>query len=406
MKKPQVPDLQQIQPFSGLSPDGRKYIQCHLHWVTIPHGKTIIHEGTRGNVMAVIGHGQVEISSMNGEAKTLQPGDRLGESMLRYGVPSSFSAIAKTDVGLWVVKRSDWLVANGMPTESEANTLSAPAPRIPLWIKVGIVSMLLAILILRPLLPELTGAEMKDLARGTGRPDIVAEVLHYLLFIKPDSAQLQEALGYSLYMAGEDEAAVDAFNEALSLDIDSAITHNNLGVALTNPSQAPEAIEHLLIAVELDPSRADYYFNLGNAYFTNGDLPEAAESYQRAFDLDPSRVEARAMWAGIALENGDLEQAGSAWKKVLEINPDHVYANKGLGSVRVLEGRHGQALPYLEKALELDSQDDRTRYYLGLALLALDNPVEAAEEFEKILEVSPDPAVLELASNQLQLIGP
>ena len=101
MKKPQIPKLQQIPPFSGLSPQGREYIQRHLRWVELPQGKTIIRESKRGNFMVVVGRGQVKLSSINGEAQTLQPGDSFGEGMLRYGVPSSFKAVAKSDV--WIM---------------------------------------------------------------------------------------------------------------------------------------------------------------------------------------------------------------------------------------------------------------------------------------------------------------
>jgi tetratricopeptide (TPR) repeat protein len=74
--------------------------------------------------------------------------------------------------------------------------------------------------------------------------------------------------------------------------------------------------------------------------------------------------------------------------------------------VKVLKGRYGQALPYLEHALEIDSQDDRTRYYLGLALYALESREEAAEEFEKVILTSSDPALIDQASDQLRLMGP
>jgi tetratricopeptide (TPR) repeat protein len=112
------------------------------------------------------------------------------------------------------------------------------------------------------------------------------------------------------------------------------------------------------------------------------------------------------MWAGVALEIGELELAGPAWEAVLEIEPDHAYANKGLGVVRVLEDNFGHALPYLEKALEIDPQNVRTKYYLGLALIALGRPEEARTEFEKILELNNDRSVIDLASNQLLLIEP
>ncbi len=407
MKKTPKPNLKIQPPFSGLSQHGRNYIQRHLRWVEFPRHTTIIQEGRRGNFMVFVGYGEIEISSVNRETVILHPGENMGEGMLRYGVPSSFNAIAKTDVGLWVIKRYHWLVANSLSTESESNgKFFSTAARIPLWMKTSFISILLVLFFLGPLIPQFTATQLKAVSRDTDYPAKAVDILQWLLLFKPDSPQIQEALGYSHYLQGENSEAVNAFRKAISLDVNLATAQNNLGVALTDQQQSSEAIEHLLIAVELDPSSADYYFNLGDAYLTNNDLSNAADAYQRAYALDPYQLEARSMWAGIALENGELDQAESAWEQVLEIRPDHAYSNKGIGFVKVLKGRYGQALPYLEHALEIDSQDDRTRYYLGLALYALGNPEEAAGQFEKLILVSSDPAVIDLASNQLRLMGP
>ena len=170
-----------------------------------------------------------------------------------------------------------------------------------LWLIAAIVFILLAIIIFRPLVPDIANSALTDLARESGRPDLVTDVLLWVTLFQPESAQMQEALGYSLYLQGEITGAIRAFEKAITIDEGSAAAQNNLGVALTNPVQALEAIEHLLIAIELDPSSADYYFNLGNAYLTYGDQSRAAEAYQHAFDLDPGQLDARALWAGIAL---------------------------------------------------------------------------------------------------------
>jgi len=141
--------------------------------------------------------------------------------------------------------------------------------------------------------------------------------------------------------------------------------------------------------------------NLGNAYLAAGDLDSSAKAYQRAFEIDPNLIDAKALWAGIMLEQGKTAKAQQAWKEVLELNEDHALSLRGLGVAAVMQGEPEEALVNLRKALRIVPQDVIAHFYLGMALEGLDKPEDAAIEYEKVLSLSKDPAITELAQAHL-----
>jgi Tfp pilus assembly protein PilF len=66
-----------------------------------------------------------------------------------------------------------------------------------------------------------------------------------------------------------------------------------------------------------------------------------------------------------------------------------------------MEGEPEQALVNLQKALRIDPQDVVAHFYLGMALEGLDKPEEAASEYAKVLSLSEDSAITELAQAYL-----
>jgi len=164
---------------------------------------------------------------------------------------------------------------------------------------------------------------------------------------------------------------------------------------LLNQANAEQALEHLRKAVELNPGHADAYFNLGNACLAAGDPDSALKAYQRAFELDPTKIDARASLAGILMHQGELDLARSAYLEILQSDPGYHLALRGLGVIAVLEGKSEESLQYLQAARDTDVQDAYTRFYLGLALEAMDQKLAAAAEFEHALALSADPDLIQ-----------
>ncbi|MBN1146961.1 MAG: tetratricopeptide repeat protein [Anaerolineales bacterium] len=394
--------------FSGLQISARKFLQTCLCCVEFAEGERIIQRGMRGGFMAIVGRGQVELKGASGFRQTIREGQAFGEAMLRFGVPSSFTATATTSTTLWVVKRIDWVFASelsfglgGPPSPRKPNRTTH---RLRSWSITMMTTLIVAILILYP--EELTFAHQKftRFALDAGRPELAEAYLRFASNLQPNYAGLYDALGYSLYLQGEEAEALTAFERAVTIDQRLASARNNLGVALLEQSQASLAIEQLQASVELDPENPAALLNLGNAFLAAGDHQSAAEAYQRVIEMAPDQVEARALLAAIELEEGRLMEAYHLWMQALDIDPGYPLALQGLGVIAVLQGKPGQALVDLKAAAAANPNDATTRVYLGLALESLGRPLEAASEFEKALSLDDDPVMYSLAYSHLMAI--
>jgi tetratricopeptide (TPR) repeat protein len=236
------------------------------------------------------------------------------------------------------------------------------------------------------------------------KPNLAESYLTLALSGRPDSAVLQDTLGYVRYIQVKPDQAWEEFRRAVELKPDLASARNNLGVALLGRGRSTEALPHLQEAVNLDPGNATAYVNLGNAYLALGDSAKAMQAYQDAFTLDPSQATAQAHWAILALKQGRVAEARRILQKATATDPKLAQARLGLGVAALIEGQPEVALPELEAARQLNPKDASTNLYLGLALKDLDRPMDAAIEFIQVLSLSQDPQVLDLARENLQQV--
>ena len=101
--------------------------------------------------------------------------------------------------------------------------------------------------------------------------------------------------GNEAYRTQDFDAAVNAFESAVSDKPDNPITHHNLGTALYkegNFRRAAAAFQTSLLKGDL-PNQSDVYYNLGNAQFQMRDLTGAIESYENSLRLKPYDVDAK-----------------------------------------------------------------------------------------------------------------
>ena len=91
-----------------------------------------------------------------------------------------------------------------------------------------------------------------------------------------------------------------------------------------------------------------------------------------------------------AFEKGDLAQAEGILLQALDMNPNLAVAHSALGRVLAKAERYEAAAAELKKAISLDATDAAAFYVLGYALRSLQRDIEAAEAYERYLELTPD----------------
>jgi tetratricopeptide (TPR) repeat protein len=141
--------------------------------------------------------------------------------------------------------------------------------------------------------------EAYDLA---GDNDDAINAYQQAIAAKPDNASYYNNLGNLLARTGKLEEAKAAYTKSAQLDpANAALAWRNFGISLYQAQRLVEAIEPLQKATELDPKNAQAWYLLGacmvadpSIYKTVGDKievtprPGTVEAYQKAIDLDPN----------------------------------------------------------------------------------------------------------------------
>ena len=141
--------------------------------------------------------------------------------------------------------------------------------------------------------------EAYDLA---GRNDEAINAYQQAIAVKPDNPSYYNNLGNILGRTGKIDDARAAYTKAAELDPpNAAMAWRNFGISLYQAQRMVEAVEPLKKATELDPKNAQAWYLLGacmvadpSIYKTTGDkievhpLPGTIEAYQKAIELDPN----------------------------------------------------------------------------------------------------------------------
>jgi tetratricopeptide (TPR) repeat protein len=134
-----------------------------------------------------------------------------------------------------------------------------------------------------------------------GRNDEAAQAYQQAITAKPDVPGYYNNLGNVLARAGKIEEGKAAYAKSAELDPANAATAwRNFGISLYNANRLGDAVEPLQKSAELDPKNAQTWYLLGASLVYKmtvkkvGDkeVPEFApgtiEAYQKAIDLDPN----------------------------------------------------------------------------------------------------------------------
>ncbi len=120
-----------------------------------------------------------------------------------------------------------------------------------------------------------------------------------------DEARAAKARGDRLSEAGDFDAAVSAYRQALELEPEYALACNELGTALFRLGRREQALEKFERAVELDDEYAVAWFNLAFVSRAEERWETSARAYQRYTELVPEEPDA---WYGLGLSLVALER--------------------------------------------------------------------------------------------------
>lgn len=240
-----------------------------------------------------------------------------------------------------------------------------------------------------------------------------------VLEMEPRNARALALNGALALQTGDAERAVRSLAPAVEINPDDAGSWNNLGAALAGLGRGDRARRAYSRALELDPRQFDAWHNLATLLRAAGNSTAAVRAFDRALALRPGDHDGRrslaaalsatgdpwraarelsrvaeavpgdtAVWAelgGARQATGDAVGAERAWREALSLEPGNEPAVLGLAESLKAQERHEVAIDALERAADAP----RLRLAMGNALLAADDPENAAACFERVLRMDP-----------------
>jgi tetratricopeptide (TPR) repeat protein len=163
----------------------------------------------------------------------------------------------------------------------------------------------------------------------------------------------------ALQKAGNFDAAIEKFNEGITINPNCFSCYNGIGRAYVGKKDYDKAETALKKSIELRPNDAEAYSELANMYNAQRKFDLAAEAGKKASEL-----------AGVGGAGG---------------NPDVLY-NQGV--ILFNGGKSGEAKPLFEQVVAANPNHAEGYYMLGMTLVG-ENPTAAVGHFETYLKLAP-----------------
>jgi tetratricopeptide (TPR) repeat protein len=227
---------------------------------------------------------------------------------------------------------------------------------------------------------------------NAGQTQAAIEQFEQALKTAPLYAQGHCYLGNAYERVGRKAEAMGEFQRAVDIQPTYADAHYNLGLMLKDAGQLEAAAEQYRDALQNKPDLYLAHYNLGNVLLGEGDTEEAIAEYHAALKLAPDYADAHDNLAGALLKSGQAPEAVDEFKLALKDGPDNSGIRYNLANALYLSGRPDEAIAEFEQALKLDPNLAGAHYNLGYILMQKGRTAEAIEQFEATLKIHPDDA--------------
>jgi TolB-like protein/Tfp pilus assembly protein PilF len=185
----------------------------------------------------------------------------------------------------------------------------------------------------------------------------------------PNMATAFAALGQIEWLAGNNDAALAAYDKAISLNHSYADVHLWRYLLLIKIGRTEDALDSLATAQKLDPLSPAIMLDVGAEKVRQGKMQEALTVYEQLITLQPESPLGYRGAAGAAYLQGDLVASAKFWHLALQRSPESTQLKDSLGSL-FLELHLPQA------AVSLLPEDE---YAVNFAI--------AAEDYAKALSI-------------------
>lgn len=199
------------------------------------------------------------------------------------------------------------------------------------------------------------------------------------LKVSPCSVPAHINLGLWYHEKGEYDKAVEEYLIAIKYDPNRAIAHSNLGDTYQKKGLYAEAIREYVIAAGITPDLFEAYNNSGNAYKRQGNFAQAIEQYKKAIEVRPDYVDAHFNLGVTYDAAGQADRAINEYLRAIELRPAYAQAYNNVAVVYMKLGKLTEAINYYEAAVKADYSYIPAHYNLALTYESVDPEKMIAE---------------------------
>ena len=153
------------------------------------------------------------------------------------------------------------------------------------------------------------------------RVDGQLEYLQQKAQSEPTDPKTRVELGYTYYLKGQNDKAIQELNQAVLLDPKDFDAYYNLGLVMLKEKRNNEALEKFQKAVDLSPKDYKGHLQKGVTYRSMGMYKEASLSLAQANKLLPGSADIIYETGRVAEAQGQKEAAVEIYKEALSYDP-------------------------------------------------------------------------------------
>ncbi len=217
--------------------------------------------------------------------------------------------------------------------------------------------------------------------------DTAKAIKDYQAAVKLTPMHLGARIGLAdlLAAAGQYDAALVAYNEAVTTFPSMALVYNNRGMFQQAQGRFNEAMLDFSKALELDPKFLVSLINRGFTLMNQGRFEEAENDFTESLKIDAAQPAVLGMRAGSRLSRGDFEAAIKDYTDVLKWDSKNAIGHAELGFALFFAQQTQPALAEFDTASELNSQLRFVLPWRYLAMMQLGQRPQADTKFAAVI---------------------
>ena len=224
---------------------------------------------------------------------------------------------------------------------------------------------------------------------ATGRDAEASDIWQQYTALNPDQADGWHNLALALLLQQRYAEAEAAARSGLGI-IAEADLYVTLGIALDGQGQDAEALDAYDQALTLNPDATGAYRGIGTILKRGGKMEEAISAYEKAAALGGSALDYSAL-AGLYQQMGQIAQGTAAAEKALRAEPENADALLRAALLQREAGNWPAAETLLQQAAALNRDDPFPHFWLGQIAYQQCRLSVAAQALKQAVALTPTP---------------